>query len=123
MPEEHQDSVRFREVPPNYIEGHSVAFFVTYAMRKLPMYALKLITEKNGRSVEESWILGDMYRLEFYPKGVAGGVIARVEHTQNGNLINHEIKKTDQAYITTLTGDTVRTVCRGQHGFVAGPIQ
>ncbi|PHM60557.1 hypothetical protein Xsto_03894 [Xenorhabdus stockiae] len=87
------------------------------------MYALKLITEKNGRSVEESWILGDMYRLEFYPKDVAEGVIACVEHTQNGNLINHEIKKTDQAYITTLTGDTVRTVCRGQHRFVAAPIQ
>ncbi|MDC9624068.1 hypothetical protein PSI22_21175, partial [Xenorhabdus sp. XENO-7] len=85
--------------------------------------ALKLITERNGRSVEESWILGNMYRLEFYPNDAAQleGVIARVEHSQNGNLINHDIKKTDQAYITTLTGDTVRTVCRGR--FVAGPIQ
>ncbi|MDE9537091.1 hypothetical protein [Xenorhabdus bovienii] len=87
------------------------------------MYALKLITERNGRSVEESWILGDMYRLEFFPKDVAEGIIARVEHSQNGNLINHDIKKTDQAYITTLTGDTVRTVCRGRSGLVAGSIQ
>ncbi|CDH25080.1 hypothetical protein [Xenorhabdus bovienii] len=78
------------------------------------MYALKLITERNGRSIEESWILGDMYRLEFYPKDVAEGVIARVEYAQNNILINHDIKKTDQAYITTLAGDTVRTVCRGQ---------
>ncbi|CDM90590.1 hypothetical protein [Xenorhabdus bovienii] len=78
------------------------------------MYALKLITERNGRSVEESWILGDMYRLEFCPKDVADNVIARVEHSHNGNLINHDIKKADQAYITTLTGDTVRTVCRGR---------
>ncbi|MDX7993058.1 hypothetical protein [Xenorhabdus littoralis] len=78
------------------------------------MYALKLITERNGCSVEESWILGDMYRLEFYPKDVAEGVIARIENSQNGNLIYHDIKKTDQAYITTLTGDTVRVVCRGQ---------
>ncbi|WP_340618845.1 hypothetical protein [Xenorhabdus entomophaga] len=77
------------------------------------MYALKLITVRNGRSVEESWILGDMYRLEFYPKD-SPDVIARVEHSQNGNLINRDIKKTDQAYITTLTGDTVRTICRGQ---------
>ncbi|MDE9567426.1 hypothetical protein KKI93_26425, partial [Xenorhabdus bovienii] len=68
--------------------------------------ALKLITERNGRSVEESWILGDMYRLEFYPKDVAEGVIARVENSQNGNLINHDIKKTDQAYISEKASST-----------------
>ncbi|MBD2798525.1 hypothetical protein ID856_18845 [Xenorhabdus sp. 18] len=78
------------------------------------MYALKLITERNGRQVEESWILGSMYRLEFHPKEVRDDVIARVEYWQNSSLINLDIKKTDEAYITTLTGDTVRVACRGQ---------
>ncbi|PHM55120.1 hypothetical protein [Xenorhabdus sp. KK7.4] len=78
------------------------------------MYALKLITERNSRKVEESWILGDMYRLEFNPKEVPEHVIARIEHGQNGNLINFDIKNTDQAYITTLTGDTIRVICRGR---------
>lgn len=33
------------------------------------MYALKKITvTKDGRQVEEVHVLGDMYRLEFYPR-------------------------------------------------------
>ena len=42
------------------------------------MYALKLITEREGRKVEEVHCLGDMYRLEFYPESENKDIVARV---------------------------------------------
>ncbi|MEQ5350176.1 MULTISPECIES: hypothetical protein [Proteus] len=77
------------------------------------MYALKLITEREGRKVEEVHYLGEMYRLEFYPEPGNKDIVARVEHTKKDSIPSFDIKRTDQAYITTVTGDTVRVICRG----------
>lgn len=81
------------------------------------MYALKKITvTSNGRQVEEVHVLGNWYRLEMKPEGVAPEIIAHVERSdENGNIPNISIHRTDEAYITTLTGETVRHICRGDH--------
>ncbi|AGH74044.1 hypothetical protein ACOGYQ_000180 [Edwardsiella piscicida] len=76
------------------------------------MYALKKITVTNdGRCVEEVHVLGSMYRLEFHPQDPKQA--ASVEYFRRGNTPNISIAKSDEAYITTLTGDTVRCICRG----------
>lgn len=77
------------------------------------MYALKLITECNGRKVEEVHHLGGMYRLEIYPVSDNPDIAARLEHTTKEGIPSFDIKRTDHAYITTVTGDTVRVICRG----------
>lgn len=80
------------------------------------MYALKRVRKMpDGRHVEESFILGNMYRLEFYPKENAEpGVVVRIEYSQNGSTPVFDIKADEQAYITTLTGDTVRILSRSK---------
>ncbi|EFO1495307.1 TPA: hypothetical protein ACF65L_000395 [Salmonella enterica] len=76
------------------------------------MYALKKITvTEDGRQVEEVHVLGNMYRLEFYPRNTH--LAAQVEYCQDGNVPCISVEKTDEAYITTLVGDTVRCICRG----------
>ncbi|MDK9364183.1 hypothetical protein [Lelliottia wanjuensis] len=79
------------------------------------MYALKLITVTfDGRQVETSHILGKWYRLEMPPEGVPVDVIARVEYSNDvGDIPCFDICRTDEAYITLLTGETVRHVVRG----------
>ncbi|MBG5983815.1 hypothetical protein I5F07_02895 [Proteus vulgaris] len=77
------------------------------------MYALKLITEREGRKVEEVHCLGEMYRLEFYPEPENKDIVARVEHTKKDAIPSFDIKRTDRAYITTIVGDTVRVISRG----------
>ena len=77
------------------------------------MYALKLMTEREGRKVEEVHCLGEMYWLEFYPEPENKDIVARVEHTKKDSIPSFDIKRTDQAYITTVAGDTVRVICRG----------
>ncbi|AYY82140.1 MULTISPECIES: hypothetical protein [Proteus] len=78
------------------------------------MYALKLITEREGRKVEEVHCLGEMYRLEFYPESENKDIVARVEHTRKDAIPSFDINRTDHAYITTVTGDTVRVISRGR---------
>lgn len=78
------------------------------------MYALKLITERNGRKVEEAHYLGDMYRLDFYPETENADIVARVEYTTKGAIPSFDIKRTDHAYITTVAGDTVRVISGGK---------
>lgn len=78
------------------------------------MYALKLITEREGRKVEESHYLGNMYRLEFYPVVDNPDIAARLEYTTKEGVPAFDIKRIDHAYITTVTGDTVRVICRGK---------
>lgn len=76
------------------------------------MYALKLITVRNGRQVEEVHVLGNMYRLEMLKDHA--DLAARVEHVnEKGDTPNFDIVKSDEAYITTLTGETIRHICRG----------
>lgn len=78
------------------------------------MYTLKLITERNGHKVEEAHYLGDMYRLEFYPEAECPDIAARVEHMKKDAVPSFDIRRTDRAYITTVTGDTVRVISRGK---------
>lgn len=76
------------------------------------MYALKKITVTNdGRHVEEMYVLGRMYRLEFHHQDP--NLVASVEYCWRGNTPSISIAKSDEAYITTLAGDTVRCICRG----------
>ncbi|BDI41698.1 TPA: hypothetical protein ACGJUX_003736 [Escherichia coli] len=76
------------------------------------MYALKKITvTEDGRQVEEVHVLGDMYRLEFYPRDTH--LAAKIEYCRDGNTPCIPVEKEDEVYITTLTGDTVRCICRG----------
>ncbi|EFA9346431.1 TPA: hypothetical protein JWK76_003908 [Escherichia coli] len=76
------------------------------------MYALKKITvTEDGRQVEEVHVLGDMYRLEFYPRDTH--LAAKIEYCLGGDIPCIPVEKEDEAYITTLTGDTVRCICRG----------
>ncbi|ENU4538363.1 hypothetical protein ACFH3V_005031 [Escherichia coli] len=76
------------------------------------MYALKKITVTvDGRQVEEVMVLGDMYRLEFYPPD--SPLAAKIEFSQGGNMPCIQVERTDEAYITTIAGDTVRAVSRG----------
>ncbi|EFN7178230.1 hypothetical protein KV369_001994 [Escherichia coli] len=76
------------------------------------MYALKKITvTEDGRQVEEVHVLGNMYRLEFYPRNTH--LAAQVEYCRDGNVPCISVEKTDEAYITMLAGDTVRCICRG----------
>ena len=77
------------------------------------MYSLKLITERNGRKVEEVHHIGSMYRLEFYPVSENPDIAARLEYTAKEAVPSFDIKRTEQAYITTVTGDTVRVISRG----------
>ncbi|MTC35242.1 hypothetical protein GKR67_11525 [Providencia alcalifaciens] len=77
------------------------------------MYALKLITERNGRKVEEVHHIGSMYRLEFYPVSENPDIVARLEYTTKDSVPSFDIKRTDHAYTTTVTGDTVRVISRG----------
>ncbi len=53
------------------------------------MYALKLITEREGRKVEAVHRLGDMYRLDFYSESENKDIVARVEHSKT--LFHHLI--------------------------------
>lgn len=47
------------------------------------MYALKKITvTKDGRQVEEVHVLGNMYRLEFYPRDTH--LAAKIEYCLGG---------------------------------------
>ncbi|WP_100160165.1 hypothetical protein [Proteus columbae] len=78
------------------------------------MYALKLITERESRKVEEVHCLGDMYRLEFYPESENKDIVARIEYTKKDSIPSFDIKRIDHAYITTVTGDTVRVISRGK---------
>ncbi|EHL8354511.1 hypothetical protein KE467_001500, partial [Escherichia coli] len=49
------------------------------------MYALKKITvTEDGRQVEEVHVLGNMYRLEFYPRNTH--LAAQVEYCLDGNV-------------------------------------
>jgi hypothetical protein len=76
------------------------------------MYALKKITiTPNGRHVEECFILGNMYRLEFHPDDPL--LAATIEYSDGVSMPSLPIYRSDEAYITTLTGETVRRVCRG----------
>ncbi len=76
------------------------------------MYALKKITvTKDGRQVEEVHVLGNMYRLEFYPRDTH--LAAKIEYCLGGDIPCIPVEKEDEVYITTLTGDTVRCICRG----------
>ena len=76
------------------------------------MYALKKITVTNdGRHVEEVYVLGDMYRLEFHPQDPK--LAASIEYCRGGSLPSISITRSDEAYIITLAGDTVRRICRG----------
>lgn len=45
------------------------------------MYALKLMTEREGHKVEESHYLGNMYRLEFFPVVDNPDIAARLEYS------------------------------------------
>lgn len=65
------------------------------------MYALKLITERNGRKVEEVHHIGSMYRLEFCPTSENPDIVARLEHTVQDSVPSFDIKRTDHAYVTT----------------------
>ncbi|MBB9070482.1 hypothetical protein FSH80_023770 [Escherichia coli] len=76
------------------------------------MYALKkIMVTEDGRQVEEVHVLGDMYRMEFYPRNTH--LAAKIEYCRNGNISCLQVEKTDEAYITTLNGDTMRCICRG----------
>ena len=76
------------------------------------MYALKKITvTEDGRHVEEVHVLGDMYRLEFYPRNTH--LAAKIEYCRDGNIPCIPVEKEDEAYIITLNGDTARCICRG----------
>ncbi|UMR99274.1 hypothetical protein [Escherichia coli] len=76
------------------------------------MYALKRITvTADGRQVEEVRVLGDMYRLEIYPPG--SPLAAQIEYCQGGSIPCIQVERTDAAYITTIAGDTVRAISRG----------
>ncbi len=78
------------------------------------MYALKhLKSTTDGRNVEESTILGDFYRLEFAPADAGEAIAARVEYSNGADVPCIEIRKNERAFITTLTGDTVRIISRG----------
>lgn len=49
------------------------------------MYALKKITvTEDGRQVEEVHVLGNMHRLEFYPRNTH--LAAQVEYCRDGNV-------------------------------------
>ena len=78
------------------------------------MYALKLITvTPDGRQVEEMHALGNMYRLELM-RDHTSTLAARIEDVnEKGDTPSFDIDKSDEAYITTLTGETVRHICRG----------
>ncbi|EMF0796022.1 hypothetical protein ACV772_002011 [Proteus mirabilis] len=78
------------------------------------MYALKLITKREGRKVEAVHRLGDMYRLEFYSESENKAIVARVEHSKKDSIPSFYIKRIDHAYITTVTGDTARVISRGK---------
>ncbi len=76
------------------------------------MYALKKITVmEDGRQVEEVHVLGICIAMEFYPRNTHPA--AQVEYCLDGNVPCISVEKTDEAYITTLAGDTVRCICRG----------
>ncbi|MDY3572329.1 hypothetical protein [Enterobacter hormaechei] len=76
------------------------------------MYALKRITVTvDGRHVEESRVLGNMYRLQFHPDNPT--VAASIEYAEDDGIPTIEIYRADEAYITTINGDTVRSICRG----------
>lgn len=77
------------------------------------MYALKIITlTPDNRSVERVQVLGDRYELEFSPKDAGEDIAAHVHYFSGDNIPVEVVKKTDEAYITTLNGDTVRVICR-----------
>ncbi|NTZ40003.1 hypothetical protein EXW94_20330 [Enterobacter sp. JMULE2] len=78
------------------------------------MYALKKITvSPDGRHIEEVTVIGDYYQLEFVPASPASDVVARI-HFSNGNRLGAEsIIVSDEAYITTIAGKTVRQICPG----------
>lgn len=95
-------------------KGRFAAFFIAEKNERteVRMYALKKITvTEDGRHVEEVHVLGDMYRLEFYPPDAH--LAAKIEYCQDRNMPCIPVEKTDEAYITTLSGDTVRCICRG----------
>lgn len=71
----------------------------------------KITVTKDGRQVEEVHVLGDMYRLEFYPRDTH--LAAKIEYCRGGDIPCIPVEKEDEAYITTLNGDTVRCICRG----------
>jgi len=78
------------------------------------MYALKTITvTPKGRQVELVRALGDWYSLEFKPSEIESDVVARIEYSCGTSTPCIEIHKSDEAYITTMKGETVRHVCRG----------
>lgn len=76
------------------------------------MYALKRMTVTvDGRQVEEVRVLGDMYRLEVYPPD--SPIVAQIEYSHGANMPCIQVERTDKAYITTIAGDTVRAISRG----------
>lgn len=78
------------------------------------MYALKIMTTTpDNRLVERVQVLGERYELEFYPKDAGEDVSAYVHYFPGDGIPAEVIKKTDEAYITTLEGQTVRVICRG----------
>ncbi|MHA6305688.1 hypothetical protein ACX3SV_01045 [Hafnia paralvei] len=101
------------------ITGHFGGLFYclkTNERKELTMYALKNITTTpDGRRVEMVQALGDNYTLELKPNDAAPDVVARVHYNSGENRPCIEIVRSDEAYITTLTGDTVRGICRGEH--------
>lgn len=76
------------------------------------MYALKLITVRKGRQVEEMHTLGKMFRLEFHRDDALKA--ASVEYADGNDMPSIDILCTDEAYITTLEGKTVRCISRGR---------
>ncbi|WP_244570677.1 hypothetical protein, partial [Escherichia coli] len=56
-------------------------------------------------------VLGNMYRLGYYPRNT--DLAAQVEYFRDGNIQCLQVEKTDEAYITTLNGDTAHCICRG----------
>ncbi|MEB8638642.1 hypothetical protein P2G74_01470 [Cronobacter muytjensii] len=78
------------------------------------MYALKTITvAPDGRQLEVVRVLGNWYALEQFAPNQKGDLAARIEYLSDGNIHSVDIQRSDEGYITTLNGDTVRHVCRG----------
>lgn len=79
------------------------------------MYSLTLIKRSaENRAIYSRQVLGEWYELEFYPEGKDSVVAASIKYGQGDGLPVIEVNRSDEAYITLLTGETVHVVCRGR---------
>ncbi|MFJ2973458.1 hypothetical protein ACIPDS_02100 [Kluyvera sp. NPDC087067] len=81
------------------------------------MYALKTIGKNpEGKLVENVRVLGKWYNLEFEESQPLGdntpieSPVARISYADGGETMTAVVNDNQDAYITTLQGDTVRVV-------------